>query len=143
MKAFMLSAGVGSRLRPLTERVPKCLVPIGGRPLLAHWLDLLWAHGVDEILVNTHHLQEQVVDFFARASTPIRATLSYEPALLGSAGTLLANRSFFEHEDDFFVIYSDNLTDADLTALRAVHQRTPWGTLRSVTTRPGSGSVRT
>lgn len=123
MKAFILAAGVGKRLRPLTEQVPKCLVTIGGRPLLAYWLELLCSHGVDAILVNTHHLHGQVFDFFKRLSPPIHVTLTYEPTLLGSAGTLLANRSFVNDGEDFFIVYADNLTNADLTALRVAHSR--------------------
>ena len=53
MKAFLLAAGLGTRLKPLTDRVPKCLVPVCGRPLLAYWLDLLTAHGIERILVNS------------------------------------------------------------------------------------------
>lgn len=60
MKAFLLAAGLGSRLRPITDRIPKCLVPIGRQPLLQVWLELLAQHGVREVLINTHHLPEQV-----------------------------------------------------------------------------------
>ena len=56
MRALLLAAGLGTRLRPLTERVPKCLVPIRGKPLLAYWLDLLLPSGIDKVLVNTHYL---------------------------------------------------------------------------------------
>jgi len=122
MKAFVLAAGVGNRLHPLTEQVSKCLVPIAGRPLLAYWLDHLWSHEVDTILMNTHHLHEQVFDFFEQITTPIHVTLTYEPRLLGSAGTLLANRPFIDDGEDFFVIYADNLTNADLTRLLTIHK---------------------
>lgn len=60
MKAFLLAAGVGSRLRPLTDQTPKCLVDIHGTPLLGIWFQLLQAHGVTELLINTHHLPDQV-----------------------------------------------------------------------------------
>ena len=63
MKAFLLSAGLGTRLRPLTNEIPKCLLPVGGKPLLEIWLDLLDRHGVDEVLVNTHWYAEKVVNF--------------------------------------------------------------------------------
>lgn len=124
MKAFLLAAGAGTRLRPLTEKVPKCLVPIGGKPLLAYWLDLLCLHGVDAVLVNTHHLHDQVFDFFEKTRTPLRVTLTYEPQLLGSAGTLQANCRFVDGDEDFFIVYADNLTNADLTTLWAAHKRT-------------------
>ncbi len=60
MKAFLLAAGLGTRLRPLTDTVPKCLVPVAGRSLLDRWLDNFRAAGVDEVLVNLHHMPEQV-----------------------------------------------------------------------------------
>lgn len=63
MKAFLLAAGFGTRLRPLTNTVPKCLVPISGTPLLEIWLDLLLHHGVNEVLINTHYLHQQVHSF--------------------------------------------------------------------------------
>jgi mannose-1-phosphate guanylyltransferase len=125
MKAFLLAAGKGTRLRPLTDRIPKCLVPIAGRPLLAIWLDALAGCGVDEVLVNTHHLADQVERFVrARedAGHPPRVRLFHEPELLGSAGTVLANRDFIAGEDRFFVLYADNLTTVDLTALDRFHR---------------------
>jgi mannose-1-phosphate guanylyltransferase len=60
VKAFLLAAGVGSRLRPITDRVPKCMLQIDGRPMLALWLDTLQRAGVDEVLVNVHHLPDVV-----------------------------------------------------------------------------------
>jgi len=121
MKAVLLVAGLGTRLRPITEHTPKCLVPINGEPLLAIWLKKLVQAGVTEVLINTHWLAQSVVDFLA-ANTPqgLKVQLSHEPQLLGSAGTLLANRAFFG-EDAFFIIYGDNLSDVDLAAMRQAH----------------------
>lgn len=123
MRAFVLAAGLGTRLWPLTCRMPKCLLPVGGRPLLVHWLDLLAANGVDCVLVNTHHLHEQVAEFIAGLRLPIRVTHRYEPTLLGSGGTLRANREFLAEAEEFFVVYADTLTNADLTALLHAHRR--------------------
>ena len=123
MRAFALAAGLGTRLRPLTDRIPKCLVPIGGRPQLLYWFDLLQSHGVDHVLVNTHHLPEQVVEFVEQTRLPMQVTLVYEPTLLGSAGTLRANRAFVEDTEEFFVVYADTLTDADLTAMLMAHRK--------------------
>lgn len=123
MRAFVLAAGLGTRLLPLTWSVPKCLVPIGGRPLLAYWLDLLASHGVDNVLVNSHHLHECVAEFVASNQNPVRITLAYEPTLLGSAGTLRAQKQFVHHDREFFVVYGDTLTNADLTALLMRHQK--------------------
>ncbi len=67
MKAFLLAAGLGTRLRPITDTTPKCLVEIAGRPLLDIWLDALAKAGVHEVLVNTHHLAAQVDAHVARS----------------------------------------------------------------------------
>ena len=63
MKAVLLIAGLGTRLRPLTDTVPKCLLPINGKPLLGIWFDKLVAAGVSDVLVNTHWLADQVTDY--------------------------------------------------------------------------------
>ncbi len=123
MKAFLLAAGAGTRLRPLTDRIPKCLIPIGGKPLLEIWLEKLERLGVTEARVNTHHLAEQVEAFVAaRPPAPMRISLVHEPVLLGSAGTLRANRAWLEHEPEFLIIYADNLTDADLAPFVRFHR---------------------
>jgi mannose-1-phosphate guanylyltransferase len=122
VKAVLLAAGLGTRLRPVTDHTPKCLVEIGGRSLLDIWLDALTVAGVDEVLVNTHHLSDQVEMHVGRRSTPPTVRLSYEPVLLGSAGTLLANRDFLDGEDLFLAINGDNLTDFDLRELITAHR---------------------
>lgn len=122
MKAFLLAAGLGTRLRPLTDTVPKCLVPVNGRPLLAYWMTLLRRHGIDEVVINVHHLPEPVRAFAATVTTP-RLTVFHEPALLGSAGTVRANRAWVADGAPFLVAYADDLTNADLTALAEVHRR--------------------
>ncbi len=123
MKAFLLAAGCGTRLRPLTLRMPKCLVPIAGRPLLDWWCDLLATHGVTDVLINSHYLHEQLVEHVACYRGPLDMHLVYEPTLLGSAGTLRANRSFIDRDEDFFVLYADNLTNVDLSHLLDSHRR--------------------
>jgi mannose-1-phosphate guanylyltransferase len=122
MKAFLLAAGLGTRLRPITDTVPKCLVEVGGRPLLDIWLDALAAAGVDEVLVNTHHLADVVRAHVAgRTGTP-HVRLSHEPVLLGSAGTLAVNRDFVAGEEAFLAVNADNLTDVDLRVLVDAHR---------------------
>ena len=125
MKAFLLAAGVGSRLRPITDTTPKCMVAIGGRPLLDIWLDAFGRAGVDEVLVNLHHLPDVVRDHLdARTgSLPLPAVRTvFEPELLGSAGTLAANRAWVDGEEMFLVCYADNLTDFDLCSLVQAHR---------------------
>lgn len=117
MKAFLLAAGVGSRLRPLTDTVPKCMVPVGGRPMLDIWLDSLNRAGADEVIVNLHHLPEVVRRYLAVRGGPPAVRPFFEPELLGSAGTLIANRDWIDGEELFLVCYADNLTDFDLRLL--------------------------
>jgi mannose-1-phosphate guanylyltransferase len=122
VKAFLLAAGLGTRLRPITDTLPKCLVQVGGRPLLDIWLDALAAAGVDEVLLNTHHLAELVQAHVSRRSGPPVVRLTHEPQLLGSAGTLRANRGFAEGEEMVLVAYADTLTDFDLRLLVDAHR---------------------
>jgi mannose-1-phosphate guanylyltransferase len=122
MKAFLLAAGLGTRLRPITDTLPKPLVEVGGRPMIDIWLDALADAGVDEVLVNTHHLAGLIENHVAaRSATPV-VHLRYEPELLGSAGTLLKNRSFVDGEEMFLAVNADTLTDADLGALAETHR---------------------
>jgi molybdopterin-guanine dinucleotide biosynthesis protein A len=121
MKAFLLAAGLGTRLRPLTDTVPKCMLPIGDRPLLGIWLDAFARAGVDEVLVNLHYLPDVVTRYLAERTGPPVVRTTYEPELLGSAGTLLANRALVEDEPLFLACYADNLTDFDLRELVDAH----------------------
>jgi len=122
MKAFLLAAGLGTRLHPITRTVPKCLLEIGDRPLLDIWLDALAKAGVEEVLINTHHLSSLVEAHVARRAAPPVVHLRHEPVLLGSAGTLLANRRFVADADMFLAINADNLTDFDLGTLIEAHR---------------------
>ena len=122
MKAFLLAAGVGSRLRPITDTTPKCMLAIGDRPLLDIWFDAFDRAGVDEVLVNLHHLPDVVRQHIAARSGPPSVRTFFEPELLGSAGTLLANREWVEGEELFLACYADNLTDFDLRSLIDAHR---------------------
>ncbi len=122
MKAFLLAAGLGTRLRPITDSTPKCLLRIGGVALLDIWLDALARSGVDEVLVNTHHLSHLVrAHLAAHTGSPV-VHLVEEPELLGSAGTLRANRDFVANEDMFLAVNGDNLTDFDISVLINAHR---------------------
>ena len=123
VKAFLLAAGHGTRLRPLTDQTPKCLVPIRGVPLLLIWLEICRQQGVDEVLVNPHAQAQRVRDFLAATHVDIRVRLFEEPTLLGSAGTLRANRNWVESEPSFWVFYADILTTANLTRMADFHQQ--------------------
>jgi mannose-1-phosphate guanylyltransferase len=123
-KALLLAGGLGTRLRPITETVPKCLVPVAGRPMLDYWLDALEKAGIGEVLLNTHHHRDQVRDWIAEANATrsVQVTEAWEPALLGSAGTVHANRSWADDADEIVVIYADNLSTVDLSEVLAFHR---------------------
>jgi mannose-1-phosphate guanylyltransferase len=122
-RAVLLAAGLGTRLRPLTDATPKCLVDIGGRCLLDYWLEALARAGVHDVLVNTHHLREPVVRFLeqARARHGLRLEEAWEPQLLGSAGTISANAGWVDGAQTALIIYADNLSGVPLRELLAFH----------------------
>ena len=125
MKAVILAAGVGSRLRPLTDTCPKPMLPIAGQPLLARTLDWLRAGGVAEAALNLHHLPDIVRDGLGDGSTwGMTLRYSYEHELLGSAGALRTITQRFPGwlDQTFALIYGDMLCDIDLAALLAAHQ---------------------
>jgi mannose-1-phosphate guanylyltransferase len=122
MKAFLLAAGRGTRLAELTRRTPKCLLPIGGRPLLDYWFDALEAARVEEVLVNLHHHPEQVQAYLNARATSIRIRTLREPGLLGSAGTIRTAWDFVADERDFFIVYADNFARVDLGRLARFHE---------------------
>ena len=112
MRALLLAAGFGTRLRPLTDSVPKCLVEIDGRPLLDHWIALLAGGGVADILVNLHYLADVVRAHIESHRYPARVTSVYEERLLGTGGTLLENRAFFMG-GPAMLVHADNLSRFD------------------------------
>lgn len=123
-RAVILAAGLGERLRPLTLKIPKCLLPINGRPILEIWLEFCRRASIERVLVNTHHLAAQVESFVrARRGRP-EVTTVHEETLLGSAGMLAYNRGFLETERPFAVIYADTLIPRiDLDAMFRFHEQ--------------------
>jgi mannose-1-phosphate guanylyltransferase len=119
--AFVLGAGLGTRLRPLTNVIPKPLLPIFGKRLVTFALDHLIASGVERFVINTHHLSEQFADFFSDGSyRSKKVALIYEPNLLETGGGILNAAALFGQEP--FLVYSgDILTDIDLGALTDFH----------------------
>lgn len=124
MRAILLAAGYGTRLRPLTNTMPKCLVPIHGKPLLGIWLERLSDAGIGPFLVNTHYLAEQVQEFISASPYSDLVTLVHEPTLLGTAGTLMANLDFFQGEDGL-LIHADNYCLADFREFVNTHRQRP------------------
>jgi mannose-1-phosphate guanylyltransferase len=124
MRALLLAAGLGTRLRPLTLTVPKCLVPIHGKPLLDYWLDHLFAAGTERVLINTHWLADVVRAHVAASRWHHKIDLVHEDELLGTGGTVLANREWLG-DKPFLLAHADNLTDFDVGEFRSRHQSRP------------------
>lgn len=119
MRALLLAAGTGSRLRPLTNNIPKCLVQICNRPLLEHWLLLLNHELVDEIFINLNYLSENVQLFLENRKSSSYVVQLYEKELLGTAGTIKKNYRKFCGKP-LMVIHADNLSKFDLRAFKDV-----------------------
>jgi NDP-sugar pyrophosphorylase family protein len=120
MKALLLAAGEGTRLRPLTLDRPKPMVPVGDRPLLEHLLVLLREHGVTDVAINLHYRPERIVQHFGDGSRfGVRIEYSWEPRLLGTAGAAKRLEWFFD--EPFFVLYGDVLTNVDLSMMARRH----------------------
>lgn len=123
IRALLLSAGLGTRLRPITLKTPKCLVQIGGEPLLGRWLRQLEQLGCEAVLINTHYLAQQVEVFLQTwDSASMSVHTVHEPYLLGTAGTLLANQKFFKGSTGL-LIHSDNVMTDNLGAFLTAHQK--------------------
>jgi NDP-sugar pyrophosphorylase family protein len=121
-QAMVLAAGQGSRLRPLTDHMPKPMLSVGGKPLMEHTILQLAENHVQEVGFNLHHCPEVVRDYFGDGSRyGMRFQYSYEPQLLGTAGGVKKLESMFG-EAPFYIIYGDNLTSCDLGSLARLHQ---------------------
>jgi mannose-1-phosphate guanylyltransferase/mannose-1-phosphate guanylyltransferase/phosphomannomutase len=126
MKAMVMAAGLGTRLRPLTYEIPKPLVPVANRPIMEHILALLARHDMTEIVANLHWFPETIRSRFGDGSQlGVELTYSYEEELLGTAGGVRNVRDFFG-SDPFCVMAADALTDIDLQALARTHAAHDW-----------------
>ncbi len=122
MKAMILAAGFGTRLRPLTDKVPKPMVPIMNRPILEHTIHLLRSHGIHDITVNLHHLPEMIKGYFGDGKDfGVQLHWSHEPEILGTAGGIKKAQKFLEGEA-FLVINSDVVVDIDLDKVISFHK---------------------
>ncbi len=116
MRAMVLAAGLGTRLRPLTNEITKPMVPVLDRPVMAHILDLLDGHGFEQVIANLHYFPDSIKQYFGE-----RLSYRYEEELLGTAGGVRACADFFGDEA-FLIISGDALTDIDLGAFVARHR---------------------
>lgn len=125
MKALVFAAGLGTRLKPLTDSIPKALVPIAGKPLLEHVITKLIAAGCDEIVVNVHHFPEQIIDFLqSKNNFGIRIAISDERELLLDTGGAVRKLSDFFADGQAFLVHNvDILSNVDLRELYTTHMQ--------------------
>ena len=122
MKGMVMAAGIGTRLRPLTETTPKPLLPVGPWPIMRYGLERLKAAGIRDVVVNLHHLPEQIPRAFEDGSDlGMRITYSMEPEILGTGGGISKVRDFFGDEP-FVVINGDTIFDVDLEGAFDLHR---------------------
>jgi NDP-sugar pyrophosphorylase family protein len=134
MKAMVMAAGLGTRLRPLTDFLPKPMMPVANRPVLHHLLNLLNRHDVHEVGINLHAFPEMIEGYFGDGSSlGMSIRWSYEPELLGTAGGTKKLEDFWGDET-ILITSGDGLHDVDVTALLGHHRRT--GALATLTVKP-------
>jgi NDP-sugar pyrophosphorylase family protein len=121
LRALVLAAGCGERLRPLTDDRPKPMIEIGGKPILRHNIEMLGRAGVRQAVINLHYFPERICEYFGDAFSGVALSYSYEPQLLGTAGAA-RNCAAFLRDGDFIVAYGDNLSTIDLRKLVALHR---------------------
>jgi NDP-sugar pyrophosphorylase family protein len=129
MKALVLAAGMGERLRPLTDTMPKPMLELGGRPLIHYALAMIRRGGITEVAINVHHLASAVRSGLGDGSAlGLRITYAPEPVLLGTGGPLNGLREFLcgndkkKNENTFVIANSDTILDLDLRAMLALHR---------------------
>lgn len=126
VKAVIFAAGLGTRMRPLTFEKPKCLLEICHCPILFWQLELLRKHNINSVIITTHYLANQVVDFvneYILMKNDMKIQVVYEPELLGSGGSLKNIQKKLELENFFVTLNGDNLTNVDFTEMIELHTR--------------------
>jgi NDP-sugar pyrophosphorylase family protein len=139
MKAMILAAGVGSRLRPLTDEIPKALLDVGGAPMIERVIRRLQSAGVTELVVNLFHLGDRIVEFLAsKGDFGLRIEFTREAELLNTGGGLKNAAWFFDDGRPFFLHNVDVLSDIDLEGLLGFHQEVGALATLAVQRRPSS-----
>ena len=131
MKAILLAAGLGTRLLPLTKNIPKCMMPINGKPLLEIWIEKLVKANITEILINTHYLAGIVENYVSTSKYKNICKIVYEENLHGTAGTLFKNKDFINNED-CILIHADNFCQEELSNFINAHKNRPKKCLFSI-----------
>ena len=122
MKAFILAAGVGNRLRPLTLKLPKPMIPLVNKPVIAHTLDNLKKHNINSVVMNLHFMADTISSYFGDGrNIGMEINYSKEENLLGTAGGLKKCKKYFD--STFVVLSGDNLCDIDITSVIEFHKK--------------------
>ncbi len=122
MKAMILAAGEGTRLRPLTDTISKVMVEIGGKPLLEHNINLAKSYGIRDLVINVYYQPNKIVDYFQDGNQfGVHIDYSKEKELLGSAGGVKNVEE--KLTEPFFLLYGDNFTNCNLASLLLAHQK--------------------
>lgn len=140
MKAMVFAAGLGTRLREISQTTPKCLVDVGGVTMLERVLKRLAAGGVTRAVVNVHHRREQVENFVRSRRWDLEVLLSPEETLLGTGGGLKNARTLLDATEPFFVHNADIFSELDLAALAGAHRPSDLATL-AIMDRPTSRAL--
>lgn len=120
-KAMILAAGFGTRLRPLTDKIPKPLIPYNGKPMIEYAISNLAAAGVNEFVINLHHHADKMEDYFSRRKGTESIELLKESEILGTGGALVNARKSLTNSGCFFLYNSDIYTNADLIEMQKNH----------------------
>ena len=129
MKALILSAGFGTRLKPLTDTIPKALIQYKGKPLIVHQIEKLKSIGINEIVINVHHLKEKIIDFFDSNDFGITVNISDEEEILGTGGGIINAENFFKDGPFFLVVNADIISDVDIKKFIESHSENNFATL--------------
>jgi len=128
MNALLLCAGKGTRMQPLASSVPKVMLPVGGEPLIGRTLRWLREYGVEQTIINLHHLPQAIIDYVGDGlDWDMRVSFSYEEVLRGTAGALWPVRE--KLQGPFLVVYGDKLYGFDLSTLVRTHTSSVWMTM--------------
>lgn len=123
MKAVILAAGKGERLKPITDKIPKPMIKMKGKPILEHNINLLKKYNINEIFVNLHHLPEVIKNYFENGNKlRVNINYSFEETLLGTAGAVrkIADK-YWNRPERFILLYGDNLFEYDLGEIINFH----------------------
>jgi len=130
MKAMILAAGYGTRLKPLTDKKPKALIPYHSKPMIEHQIERLKKLNVDEIIINAHHHSEMIEEYFEKNDFGLKISVLVEKEILGTGGGILNAKDYLQDEDCFIVINVDIDTDMDIQKMIEFHKRNnPFATI--------------